>query len=183
MIASARAAHVARTAGRLGVRAGAVEVDLGAIVDRKDAIVRRWREGVERRLAGAGERLTVLRGHARFVGERRVQIAGEVHEAEVVVINAGARPAVPSIEGLEKVPWLHNGTVMQVREVPRHLAILGGGYIGCEFAQMFRRFGARAPIIDHGEHLLGREDADVSAEIEAAFRREGIDLRLRAPSA
>src|SRR5438105_9414842 len=180
MIASARAAHVARTAGRLGVRAGAVEVDLGAIVDRKDAIVRRWREGVERRLAGAGERLTVLRGHARFVGERRVQIAGEVHEAEVVVINAGARPAVPSIEGLERVPWLHNGTVMQVREVPRHLAIPRGGYIGCAFAQMFRRFGARATIIDHGEHLLGREDADVSAEIEAAFRREGIDLRLRA---
>ena len=180
MIASARAAHVARTAGRLGVRAGAVEVDLAAVVDRKEAMVRRWREGVQRRLEGAGERLTVVHGHARFVGERRIEVGGEVHEAGIVVINTGARPAVPPIEGLDQVPWLHNGTAMQVRELPGHLAVLGGGYIGCEFAQMFRRFGARVTIVDHDEHLLGREDVDVSAEIEAVFRREGIDLRPRA---
>jgi pyruvate/2-oxoglutarate dehydrogenase complex dihydrolipoamide dehydrogenase (E3) component len=180
MIASARAAHVARTAGRLGVRAGPVEVDLGAVVDRKEAVVKRWREGVERRLREAGERLTVVRGQARFVGPRRVEMGGELHEAEVVVINTGARPTVPRIEGLDRVPWLHNGTAMELREIPRHLVILGGGYIGCEMGQMFRRFGAGVTIVDRGEHLLGREDADVSAEIQAVFRNEGFHLNLGA---
>jgi pyruvate/2-oxoglutarate dehydrogenase complex dihydrolipoamide dehydrogenase (E3) component len=178
MIASARAAHVARTAGRLGVRVPSVEVDLGAVVDRKDAIVARWRAGVQARLDGAGERLTLVRGQARFVGPRRVEIGGQIHEAAVVVINVGARPVVPPIDGLDRVRSLDNHTVMQLREVPRHLVILGGGYIGCEFGQMFRRFGARVTIVDRGEHLLGREDPDVSAEVEKVFRSEGIELRL-----
>ncbi|HEX9603299.1 MAG TPA: FAD-dependent oxidoreductase, partial [Myxococcales bacterium] len=91
MIASARAAHVARTSARLGVRAGPVEVDLPAVVDRKDAIVRRWREGVEKRLRGAGDRLTLVRGQARFTGERRIEVAGQTHTAEVVVLDVGAR--------------------------------------------------------------------------------------------
>src|SRR6267378_4555724 len=144
MIASARAAHVARTAGRLGVRAGQVDVDLAAVVDRKDAIVRRWREGVSKRLQVDG--LTVVRGQARFVGERQVEVGGEVHSAEIVVINVGARPLVPPIEGLVQAPWLDNATVMQLRELPEHLLVLGGGYIGCEFGQMFRRFGSRVTI-------------------------------------
>src|SRR5438067_4716153 len=180
MVASARAAHVARSAARLGVHAGEIRVDLPAIVDRKDGIVRRWRSGVEDRLKRAGDRLTLLRGHARFAGERRVEVEGEVHRAETVIVNAGARPVVPPIEGLEAVPWLHNGTVMQLRELPAHLVILGGGYIGCEFAQMFRRFGAPVTIVDRGEHLLAREDPDISVEIEKAFREEGIELRQRA---
>jgi pyruvate/2-oxoglutarate dehydrogenase complex dihydrolipoamide dehydrogenase (E3) component len=180
MIASARAAHVARTAARLGVRVPSVEVDLGAVVDRKDAIVGQWRAGVQRKLDGAGERLTLLRGHARFVGPLRVEVAGEVHEAPIVVINVGARPLVPPIEGLDRVRWLDNHTVMQVREIPRRLVILGGGYIGCEFGQMFRRFGAPVTIVDRGERLLGREDDDVSDELEKVFRGAGIELRLRA---
>jgi pyruvate/2-oxoglutarate dehydrogenase complex dihydrolipoamide dehydrogenase (E3) component len=180
MVASARAAHVARTAGRLGVRVPSVEVDLGAVVDRKDAIVDLWRAGAQRRLDGAGDRLTLLRGHARFVGARRVEIAGEVHEASVVVVNVGARPVVPAIDGLDRVRWLDNRTLMQVRELPRRLIILGGGYIGCEFGQMFRRFGAPVTIVDRGARLLAREDDDVSAEVEKVFRGEGIDLRLGA---
>src|SRR5438067_115889 len=180
MVASARAAHVARTAGRLGVRVPSVGVDLSAVVDRKDAIVARWRAGVQRTLDGAGERLTLLRGQARFVGPRRVEIAGEVHEASVVIVNVGARPSVPAIDGLDRVRWLDNRTLMQVREIPRRLIVLGGGYIGCEFGQMFRRFGAPVTIVDRGARLLGREDDDVSAEVEKVFRAEGIDLRLGA---
>jgi pyruvate/2-oxoglutarate dehydrogenase complex dihydrolipoamide dehydrogenase (E3) component len=176
MIASARAAHVARTAGRLGVRAKQVEVDFAAVVARKDAIVRHWREGLSKRLQV--ERLTVVRGHARFVGERKVEVGGEVHSAETIVIDVGARPLLPPIDGLSAVPWLDNATVMQLRELPAHLLVLGGGYIGCEFGQMFRRFGSRVTIVDQLEHLLGREDPEISSALEDVFRNEGVDFAL-----
>ena len=178
MMASARAAHVARTAGRLGVHAQQVEVDFAAIVARKDEIVRKWSEGVGRRLQA--ERLTVARGHARFVGERKVEVAGEVHEAREIVINVGARPVVPPLDGLAAVPWLDNAKVMQLRELPAHLLVLGGGYIGCEFGQMFRRFGAQVTLVDHHPHLLSREDPEISSALEEVFRKEGIGLELGA---
>jgi pyruvate/2-oxoglutarate dehydrogenase complex dihydrolipoamide dehydrogenase (E3) component len=178
MMASARAAHVARTAGRLGVRVPQVEVDLAAIVDRKDAIVRRWRDGVSKHVQA--ERLTVLRGQARFAGERTVEIAGEVHGAQNIIINTGARPAVPPIDGLNETPWLDNASIMNLRELPSHLLILGGGYIGCEFGQMFRRFGSRVTIVDHSEHLMAREDPEISSALEDVFRKEGIELELNA---
>ncbi|MGZ6124804.1 MAG: mercuric reductase [Myxococcales bacterium] len=178
MVASARAAHVARTAGRLGVHSGAVEVDFRAVVDRKDAIVQRWREGVERHLKA--DRLTVIRGQARFVGARRIEVGGQVHEAETIVINVGARPVVPPLEGLGGIPWLDNASVMQLRELPAHLLVLGGGYIGCEFGQMFGRFGSRVTIADHSPHLLGREDPEISTALEEVFRAEGIGLELGA---
>ncbi|HEX9572977.1 MAG TPA: mercuric reductase [Myxococcales bacterium] len=180
MIASARAAHAARTAARLGVRAGPVEVDLPAVVDRKDAIVRRWREGAEKRLREGGERLTLVRGQARFTGERRIEVAGDTHTADIVVLDVGARPAAPPLEGLERVPWLSYETVMQLRELPSHLIVLGGGYIGCEFGQMFRRFGAQVTIVDVVPHLLSREDPEISSALEAVFRDEGIGLELGA---
>jgi pyruvate/2-oxoglutarate dehydrogenase complex dihydrolipoamide dehydrogenase (E3) component len=178
MIASARAAHVARTAGRLGVHTKGVEVDLAAVVDRKDAVVKQWRDGVGRRLQV--ERLTVARGHARFAGERKVEVGGEVHSAETIVVNVGARPAVPPIEGLAKLPWLDNATVMQLRELPSHLLVLGGGYVGCEFGQMFRRFGSRVTLVDQSEHLMSREDPEISSALEETFRKEGVDLDLGA---
>jgi pyruvate/2-oxoglutarate dehydrogenase complex dihydrolipoamide dehydrogenase (E3) component len=118
MVASARAAHVARTAGRLGVRAGNVEVDLGAVVDRKDAIVRQWREGVAKRLSGVGERLTLVRGRARFVAPREIEVDGQRHSAESVIINVGCRPAVPPLPGLADAPWLDNRSVMTLRALP-----------------------------------------------------------------
>jgi pyruvate/2-oxoglutarate dehydrogenase complex dihydrolipoamide dehydrogenase (E3) component len=180
MIASARAAHVARTAARLGVHAGDVRVDLAAVVDRKDAIVRQWREGVRKRLERAGERLRVVHGHARFVGPREVEVAGERHQAEVVVIDVGARPVVPPIPGLDAVAWLDNHRVMDVRQLPSHLVVLGGGYIGCEFAQMFRRFGSAVTVIDRGEHLMSMEDPETSQSLEEVFRAEDIRLELRA---
>jgi pyruvate/2-oxoglutarate dehydrogenase complex dihydrolipoamide dehydrogenase (E3) component len=180
MIASARAAHVARTAGRLGVHASAVRVDLAAVVDRKDAVVAQWQEGVARRLAKAGENLTVVRAHARFVGPRAVEADGRRYEAEAVVINVGGRPAVPKIPGLEGVPWLDNARVMELREIPAHLLVLGGGYIGCEFAQMFRRFGAEVTVADQLDRLLGQEDPDTSKALAEAFEKERIRLELGA---
>jgi pyruvate/2-oxoglutarate dehydrogenase complex dihydrolipoamide dehydrogenase (E3) component len=180
LVASARAAHVARTAGRLGVRAGPVEVDFPAVMARKDAIVRRWQEGVGRRIAGAGDGLRLVRGHARLAGDRAVELAGERHRAPVVVLNVGARPAEPPIAGLGDVPWLDNRRALELRAVPAHLVVVGGGYVGCEFAQAYRRFGAEVTVVEPGPHLLGHGDEDVSRAIEEVFRGEGIALRLGA---
>ncbi|MBI4512828.1 MAG: mercuric reductase [Gemmatimonadetes bacterium] len=180
MIASARAAHVARHATRLGVHAGEVRVDLNAVVDRKDGIVRQWRESVEKRLRRAGERLTLASGHARFAGPREIEVNGERHSAEIVVINTGARPFVPPITGLDSVAWLDNKTIMELRELPKHLVVIGGGYIGCEFGQMFRRFGSEVTLINRGPHLLDREDPEISEALEGVFREQGIRLVLSA---
>ena len=178
MIASARAAHVARSAARLGVHAGPVEVDFRAVVDRKDAIVRQWREGVERRLAA--DRITVAKGHARFAGERRVEVDGEIHGAETIVVNTGARAVVPELPGLDQVPCLDNRTVMELQELPAHLVVIGGGYIGCEFGQMFRRFGSQVTIVGQAGHLMERSDPEISGALEEVFRKEGIELHLGA---
>ena len=180
MIASARAAHVARGAARLGVRTGQVSVDLSAVVARKDAVVARWRQGVRAALEGAGERLELRLGHARFTGPRAVEIDGERFTAETVVVNTGARAAVPDLPGLASVPWLGNRRLMELRRAPQHLAILGGGYVGCELGQAFRRFGSEVTIVDHNPRLLARLDQDLSAALEAAFRDEGIGLELAA---
>jgi pyruvate/2-oxoglutarate dehydrogenase complex dihydrolipoamide dehydrogenase (E3) component len=177
MIASARAAHVARTAARLGVHTGEVRVDFAAVVARKNAVVKDWREGVARRLAGARERLRVIEGPARFVGAREVEVAGQRYSADTVIINTGARPAMPPIPGLEAVPWLDNHRAMDLEELPRHLLVLGGGSIGCELGQMFRRFGSAVTIVDHSRRLLAIEDPDVTAALEGVFRAEGIELR------
>jgi len=180
LVASARAAHVARTAGRLGVHAGEVAVDFAAVMARVAALVRRWREGVERRIAGAGPKLHLVRGHARFTGPRALEVAGERHEADVVVLNVGTRPSPPSLPGAEQVPWLDNGRALELTSLPAHLVVLGGGYIGCELGQAFRRLGARVTIVQRGPHLLDREDPEISEAIEGVFRAEGIELLLGA---
>ena len=180
MVASAHAAHVARTAARLGVKARPVKIDMAAVVDRKDRIVRQWRAGVKKRLQRIAPRLTLARGHARFTGPRQVEVAGERYEADVVIVNVGARPAVPPIGGLVDVPWFDNSRLMQLRRVPDHLIVLGGGYIGCEFAQMFRRFGAKVTVVDRSAHLLSTEEPEVSAALEGVFRAEGIRLVMKA---
>src|SRR3954465_2592491 len=154
----ARAAHVARTGARLGVHAGEVRIDFPAIVARKDEIVRQWRGGVEGRIQRAGERLVLVRGHARFIGAREGEVAGERHPAQRVIVNTGGRAVVPRLEGLGTVPWLHNGTLLDLRKLPAHLVVLGGGYIGCEFAQMFRRFGSRVTIVDRADDPLAPAD-------------------------
>jgi len=183
MIASARAAHVARTAGRLGVRTGDVKVDLAAVVDRKDKIVRQWRESVQKRLDKAGERLTLVRGRARLLAAREIEIDGERHSADVVVLNVGCRAMIPPIPGLAETPHLDNASVMELREVPRKLVVLGGGYIGCEFAQMFRRFGSEVTIVESMDRLMSQEDPESSAALRGVFESEGIELALGAKAA
>ena len=183
LVASARAAHVARTGGRLGVRAGAVEVDFPAVIARKDAMVRAWQEAVERRIAGAAPNLRLARGHARLVGERAVEVGGERHRAATVVLDVGARPVEPPIPGLDTVRWLDNRRVMELPALPGHLLVVGGGYVGCELAQAFRRFGAAVTIVEPGPHLLAREDPETSAALEEVFRDEGITLHLGARAA
>ncbi len=179
MVASARAAHVARRAGRLGVRVPAVDVDLETVIDRKDELVGRWRDGRRAQLETTPG-LDLVHGHARFVGSRAVEVDGARHEADAVIINTGARPAVPSIPGIEDVAWMDSTGIMALRQLPRHLVVLGGGYIGCEFAQMFRRFGCEVTVVGRAPHLIDREDEDVSEALEEAFRAEGIELRLGA---
>lgn len=180
LIASARAAHVARTAARLGVHAEAVRVDFPAAIARKDAIVARWRDRLRRQLEAAGERLRFVEGAARFVGARELEIGGERHSADVVVVNVGGRPVVPPVSGLDEVPWLDNRRLMELTAVPGHLVVIGGGYIGCELAQAYRRFGAEVTIVEPGPHLLAREDDEMSEALEGVFRAEGIALRLGA---
>ncbi len=178
LIASARAAHVARTGARLGVHAASVRVDHAAVVARKDAIVARWRAGVAKRIADAGESLRLVLGHARLVAERTVEIAGERHRAPTVVLNVGTRPVEPPIRGLGELPWLDNRRLMELRELPARLVVIGGGYIGCELAQAYRRFGSEVTIVDPAPHVLGHEDEDVSVAIEEVLRAEGLELRL-----
>src|SRR5688572_15297030 len=183
MVASARAAHVARTAGKLGVHVPEVRVDMDQVVLRKDAKVLQWRQSVERRLTKAGAGLKLLKGHGRFAGERTIEVDGEQHTAATIVINVGTRAVIPRIPGLADVSWLDNESVMNVREVPAHLLVLGGGLIGCEFGQAFRCFGAEVTIVDRAEHLLATQDVDVSASLEDVFRAEGSSLRLETRAA
>jgi pyruvate/2-oxoglutarate dehydrogenase complex dihydrolipoamide dehydrogenase (E3) component len=178
MVASARAAHVARTAARLGVHVDAVRVDFPAIIARKRAMVQQWRDGVQGRLDAAGEGLTLVRGHAAFVAERTVEVDGTRYSGDTVIIDTGGRAVVPKLSGLDRVPWLDNAGIMELDRLPEHLLVLGGGYIGCEFGQMFRRFGADVTIVDPNAHLLGREDVEVSDALEQVFRAEGVELRL-----
>jgi len=180
MVASARAAHVARTADRLGVHAGGVEVDFSAVIARKDAIVRRWRDGINKRLDGVKDRVELVRAHARFVGSHEVEAAGKRYSAPIIIVNTGANAIVPSIPGLDRAGHLDNMSVMNLSALPRELLVMGGGYIGCEFGQMFRRFGAGVTIVDHNPHLLAREDPETSSALEAVFRAEGVRLVLGA---
>ena len=181
LIASAKAAHGARTAGRLGVRTGDVVVDFPAVVARKDGMVKRWQAGVQKRLAANPELLTLVKGHGRFVGERTVEVAGERYRGETVVIDVGARPRMPEVKGLNRVPTLDNASLMALTELPGHLLTLGGGYIGCEFAQAFRRFGAKVTMTDPNPHLMSALDPEASEAIERVFRDEGIELCLGLP--
>ena len=178
MVASARAAHVARHAGRLGVDAGKVRVDLAAVVDRKNKVVREWREGVQSRLDSGGDKLVWRYGHARFVGPRTIDVAGDRYTADTIVINTGARHVSPPLPGLDTAPHLDNASIMELRELPAHLVVLGGGYIACEFGQMFRRFGSEVTIVQRGDHLIDREDPDIASALEDVFRAEGIQLLL-----
>ena len=176
MVASAQVAHYARDAARWGVRASGVAVDLPAVVARKNQVVQNARTSIQKRI-DARPNIRLVRGPARFVGPHQVQVGAEVFESEKIFINTGTRPAVPQIPGLDTVPFLTNDTIMDLQAVPEHLLVLGGGYIGLEFGQMFRRFGSRVTIIHNGERILPREDLDITSALQKALEAEGIVLR------
>jgi pyruvate/2-oxoglutarate dehydrogenase complex dihydrolipoamide dehydrogenase (E3) component len=180
LIASARAAHVARRAADYGVVLECpVRVDMPRVKGRKDAIVRQSNQGVTDWLARTPN-VTLIRGHARFEGPNTVGVNGDVLEADQIFVNVGGRATVPDMQGLANVPYLTNSSMMDVDFLPEHLIIVGGSYIGLEFAQMYRRFGSRVTVIEMGARLIGREDEDVSAAVQAILEAEGIAFRLKA---
>jgi len=180
MIASARVAHLARRAADYGVRTGPVEVELSKVRQRKRDMVDSFSAASERGLR-RHEKLELILGEARFVGRYEVEVRlsdGSTRrlKADKIFINAGGRPRIPPIPGLESIEYLDSTSILELDGVPDHLIVLGGGFIGLEFAQMFRRFGARVTVAEQGTQLAGREDEDVAAEIEKIFRDDGIDV-------
>ncbi len=176
LIASARAAHVARRAAEFGVVIdGPVRVDMKAVKARKDRVVRVSNEGIEQSLRD-NPAVTVYVGHASFEGPKQVRVGADVLEAEQIFINVGGRAEVPGIPGIETVPYYTNSSMMAVDFLPDHLVILGGSYIGLEFGQMYRRFGSEVTIIQRSGHLIPREDEDVSEAIRAILEDEGIKI-------
>jgi pyruvate/2-oxoglutarate dehydrogenase complex dihydrolipoamide dehydrogenase (E3) component len=180
MVASAYAAHLARRAAEFGVLVdGAIHVDMARVKARKDEISGRSRDGLERSLRTL-DKCTVFTGHARFTAPHEVQVGFSRLRAERIFINVGARAAVPPLEGLDKVRYLTNSSMLALDAAPPHLIIVGGSYIGLEFGQMFRRFGSEVTIIEKGPRLVDREDHDVADAICGILTDEGIDVRLNA---
>jgi pyruvate/2-oxoglutarate dehydrogenase complex dihydrolipoamide dehydrogenase (E3) component len=178
LVASAYAAHVARRAADYGVTiGGAVGVDMKAVKARKDAVVAASRNGLERSLRTL-KGCTVYAGHARFVGPKDVEVGNDVLKADRIFINVGGRAVVPPIPGLDQVPFLTNSSMMDVDFLPPHLIVLGGSYVGLEFAQVYRRFGSEVTVIEQAPRLVAREDEDVSHAIADFLRDEGVDIRV-----
>ena len=184
MVASARVAYLARRAADYGVHTGPVSVDMTQVRARKREVVASFRSGSQKSYENT-ENLELIWGEAKFTGEKTVSVSlnsgGErTLTAETVVINAGQRPNIPPIEGLKDTPFLTSTSVMELGEVPEHLVILGGGYIGLEFAQMFRRFGSEVTVVQRGEQLLPREDKDVADAVADILREDGVTVLLGA---
>jgi pyruvate/2-oxoglutarate dehydrogenase complex dihydrolipoamide dehydrogenase (E3) component len=180
LIASAYAAHLARRAAEYGVIIGGeVAVDMKTVKARKDMISERSRDGVESWLDHM-ERCTVYRGHARFVSPREVQVGEQRIAAERIFINVGGRALVPNLPGIDRVAALTNTSILQLDTLPEHLVVVGGSYVGLEFAQMYRRFGAAVTVVERSPRLIPHEDEDISAAIKQILEAEGIAVRLNA---
>ncbi len=178
LVASAYAAHLARRAAEYGVTIGGpVSVDMKAVKARKDAVAGASRRAVERSLKTLSG-CTVYEGHARFVGPKAIKVGDEELRAEKIFINVGGRALVPPIPGLDRVPYLTNSSMMNVDFLPAHLVVLGGSYVGLEFAQIYRRFGSEVTIIELKPRLIAREDEDVSRAVADILRQENIDIRV-----
>jgi len=182
LIGSAQVAHYARNAARWGVRASDVSVDLPAILKRKEEIVHGMRSGWEQSFGAPGQ-ARLLRGRAHFVGPKQVQVGDEVLRGERIFIDTGTRPAIAKVAGLDSVPYLTNVSLLEATVVPQHLIVLGGGYVGLEFGQMFRRFGSEVTVIQSADRILPREDEDVTADLQKALEAEGIRFLLGARAA
>jgi pyruvate/2-oxoglutarate dehydrogenase complex dihydrolipoamide dehydrogenase (E3) component len=180
LVASAYAAHLARRAAEFGVvLGGAVCVDMKQVKARQDAVVKPRREGLEQWVNGQPG-CTVIRGHARFTAPRQLSVAGEQLSADKVFINVGGRANVPPMPGVDQVPILTNTSVLELDVLPRRLVVVGGSYVGLEFAQIYRRFGAEVTVVEMGPRLIQREDPDASDAIKQILEAEGIQVRLSA---
>ena len=180
LVASARAAHMARRAADFGIVVnGPIQVDMKRVKARKDEVVRQSSEGVTNWLKNMAN-LEVYEGHARFESPKAVHVDEEILEADKVFINVGARSYIPDIPGLQNVDYLTNSSMMEVDYLPEHLIIIGGSYIGLEFGQMYRRFGSRVTIVQRGNRLISRDDEDVSAAVKEILENEGVEVHLNA---
>jgi len=178
MIASARVAHVAQRGPEFGVHTG-VTVDLREVVARKDALVLEWRNGQQGHV-DSRDTLDLYRGHGRFTGPHEVQVSGETLTSERIVINTGTRPRILDIPGLDQVDVLTNRNIMDLTEVPEHLIVLGGNYLGLEFGQMFTRFGSKVTVVEINDQITPREDEDVATSLREALEDEGMTFHLGA---
>ena len=180
MVASAYAAHLARRAGDYGVSiGGGISIDMKRVHERSAKVTLDARAGLESWLTGM-ENLTLIRGHARFTGPHAVEVNGDTLTAPKIFVNVGGRANRPDMPGIDDVDVLDNTDMVALDQVPRHLVVVGGSYVGLEFAQMFRRFGAEVTVVEKGPRLISREDADISDAIKDILEREGISVRLDA---
>jgi pyruvate/2-oxoglutarate dehydrogenase complex dihydrolipoamide dehydrogenase (E3) component len=182
MVASGRVAYLARRGANYGVQTGAIKVDMAKVRQRKRAIVESFRNGGQSRLENTPS-VTLIFGEASFTGAKTVEVklnGGGIRQlaADKIFINTGGRPEKPPIEGLGHVPYLDSTSIMELDILPEHLLVLGGGYIGLEFGQMFRRFGSDVTIVQRGKQLLAREDDDVAEEVAKIMREDGITILL-----
>jgi pyruvate/2-oxoglutarate dehydrogenase complex dihydrolipoamide dehydrogenase (E3) component len=184
MVASGRVAYLARRGADYGVHTGPIAIDLARVRERKREVVESFRSGSEKRLQTT-ENLELIYGFADFTGPRTLHVdlregGSRTLQADSIFLNTGLRAAVPSIPGLLDIPFLTNESIMELDSVPDHLIVLGGGYIGLEFGQMFRRFGSRVTVIHRGHQLLDQEDPDIAEEIRKILTEDGIDILLEA---
>jgi pyruvate/2-oxoglutarate dehydrogenase complex dihydrolipoamide dehydrogenase (E3) component len=182
MIASAEVAHLARFSQKYGVKVKDLTVDLGRIRERKSEIVSSFRKGGEQGIIDAG--VSLIYGKATFIDHKTLEVKTNETKiqltADTIILDAGGRPNVPDISGLDTVPYLDSSSIMELEEVPEHLIILGGGYIALEFGQMFHRFGSQVTVLQHSKQLLGREDGDVAEGIQQILEEDGIQVYLNA---
>jgi pyruvate/2-oxoglutarate dehydrogenase complex dihydrolipoamide dehydrogenase (E3) component len=179
LVASAHAARLARRGAEYGIGTGEVTVDMAKVKARKDKVMLDDRDGVESWLTGMTG-CTFIRGHARFEGPHTISVDERVLEADKIFLNVGGRAVAPDMPGLSDIDYMTNVGILELDSVPEHLVVIGGSYIALEFAQMYRRFGARVTVIERGPRLTSREDEDVSAAIRDILEDEGIDVVLDA---
>ncbi len=180
LVASAYVAHKARTAQAYGINvSGPITADMKALKARKNEVLMKSRTGIETWLRGM-ENCTVFTGHARFESPTEMSIGDQLITAPQIFLNVGGRARVPEMPGVHEAPFLTNVSILELEELPRHLVVVGGSYIGIEFAQAFRRFGSEVTIVEMGPRLVQREDEDVSASTKEILEKEGIRIRLEA---
>ena len=182
MVASARVAYLARRAADYGVHTGGVSVNMAEVRRRKRSIVDSFRNGSQRSLENT-KNLDLLFGDASFTGTQSISVkmnSGDLRHlaAKKIFVNVGCRPADPRVDGLDQITVLDSTSIMELDDLPEHLLVLGGGYVGLEFGQMFRRFGSRVTVVQRGSQLLGREDQDVADGVAEIMREDGVEVLL-----